>query len=136
MMIPRVWIDEQGPLHFTDLDVPEANGETRRLDAGSMILFENVGGRGHIDRIDDQETMLAFLVLPEYWSPFFSPQFQYKFLRLAATRGSLTQRRGTGSHQVPPRLALKLNAKTSPMIEPCIFPPATLPLMNPGPIGR
>ncbi len=80
MMIPRVWIDEQGPLHFTDLDVPEANGETRRLDAGSMILFENVGGRGHIDRIvDDQETMLAFLVLPEYWSPFFHLSSSTKF---------------------------------------------------------
>jgi hypothetical protein len=130
MMIPRIWTDEQGASHFTDLDLPEAmtptalglpemrstssmpiesfrlitttpqamargwhptparqfvivvrgaiavevsDGETRRLDAGSMIFFEDVGGRGHINRIvDDQEIMLAFLVVPEHWSPSLS----------------------------------------------------------------
>jgi hypothetical protein len=47
-------------------------GERRRLDADSMIFFEDVGGEGHVNRIiDDQEIMLAFLVAPEHWSPAF-----------------------------------------------------------------
>jgi quercetin dioxygenase-like cupin family protein len=130
MMIPRVWVDEQGESHFADLDVLEAmmptarglpdmrstgavpvesfrlitttpqamargwhpapvrqfvivvrgsiavevsDGETRRLDAGSMIFFEDIGGKGHLNRIvDDQEIMLAFLVVSEHWSPNIS----------------------------------------------------------------
>jgi quercetin dioxygenase-like cupin family protein len=126
MMIPRVWVDEQGASHFADLDMPEAmmptalglpdmrstgavplesfrlitttpqamargwhpaparqfvivvrgaiavevsDGETRRLAAGSMIFFEDIRGRGHLNRIvDDQEIMLAVLVVSEHWS--------------------------------------------------------------------
>ena len=50
--------------------VEVSDGETRRLDAGSMIFFEDVVGRGHLNRIvDDQEIMLAFLIVPEHWSP-------------------------------------------------------------------
>ena len=50
--------------------VEVSDGETRRLDAGSMIFFEDVGGRGHLNHIvDDQEIMLAFLIVPEHWSP-------------------------------------------------------------------
>ena len=50
--------------------VEVSDGETRRLDAGSMIFFEDVVGRDHLNRIvDDQEIMLAFLIVPEHWSP-------------------------------------------------------------------
>ena len=50
--------------------VEVSDGETRRLDAGSMIFFEDVVGRGHLNRIvDDQAIMLAFLTVPEHWSP-------------------------------------------------------------------
>jgi quercetin dioxygenase-like cupin family protein len=50
--------------------VEVSDGETRRLDAGSMILFEDVGGRGHLNRVvDDHEIMLGFLVAPEHRSP-------------------------------------------------------------------
>ena len=48
--------------------VEVSDGEMRRLEAGSMIFFEDVSGRGHLNRIvDDQEIMLAFLLVPEYW---------------------------------------------------------------------
>jgi len=44
-------------------------GETRRLDAGSMIFMENVGGRSHWNRmVDYQEIMLAFLIVPKLWN--------------------------------------------------------------------
>jgi quercetin dioxygenase-like cupin family protein len=50
--------------------VEVSDGETRQLVAGSMIFFEDVGGRGHLNRIvDDGEIMLAFLAVPEHWSP-------------------------------------------------------------------
>src|ERR1700722_12098547 len=50
--------------------VEVSDGETRRLDAGSMIFFEDVVGRGHRNRVvDDKEIMLAFLTVPEHWSP-------------------------------------------------------------------
>jgi quercetin dioxygenase-like cupin family protein len=50
--------------------VEVSDGETRQLVAGSMIFFEDVGGRGHLNRVvDDGEIMLAFLVVPEHWSP-------------------------------------------------------------------
>jgi hypothetical protein len=53
--------------------VEVSDGKKRRLDAGSMIFFEDVSGRGHLNRIiDDQEIMLAFLVVPEHWSPNLS----------------------------------------------------------------
>jgi quercetin dioxygenase-like cupin family protein len=51
------------------IDVEVSDGETRRLNAGSMIFFEDLVGRGHLNRIvNDQEIMLAFLVVPEHWS--------------------------------------------------------------------
>jgi hypothetical protein len=53
--------------------VEVSDGETRRLDAGSMILFEDVGGRGHLNHVvDDHEIMLGFLVAPEHRSPSVS----------------------------------------------------------------
>ena len=52
------------------IDVEVSDGETRRLEAGSMIFFEDVGGKGHLNRIvDDQEILLAFLLVPQHWSP-------------------------------------------------------------------
>ena len=50
------------------IDVEVSDGETRRLFSGSMIFFEDVVGRGHLNRIvDDQEILLAFLTVPEHW---------------------------------------------------------------------
>lgn len=50
--------------------VEVSDGEVRRLDPGSMIFFEDVGGKGHLNRIvNDQPILLAFIVVPEHWSP-------------------------------------------------------------------
>lgn len=55
--------------------VEVSDGEARRLDAGSMIFFEDVVGRGHLNCIvDDQKIMLAVLIVSEHWSPL--PQVQ------------------------------------------------------------
>lgn len=49
--------------------VEVSDGETRQLDTGSMIFFEDVSGRGHLNRIvDDREIVLAFLPVPADWS--------------------------------------------------------------------
>jgi hypothetical protein len=50
--------------------VEVSDGATRRLDADSMIFFEDVIGRGHLNRVvDDKEIVLAFLVVFDKWSP-------------------------------------------------------------------
>ena len=55
--------------------VEVSNGETRRLNTGSMIFFEDLVGKGHLNRIvDDQEILLAFLTVPDHWSPSASVQ--------------------------------------------------------------
>jgi hypothetical protein len=50
--------------------VEVSDGETRRLDAGSMIFFEDVGDKGHLNRVvDDKEIVLAFLAASDQWNP-------------------------------------------------------------------
>jgi hypothetical protein len=50
--------------------VEVSDGETRQLNAGLMIFFEDLDGRGHLNRIvDDQDILLAFLLLPDNWHP-------------------------------------------------------------------
>lgn len=49
--------------------VEVSGGETRQLDTRSMIFFEDVSGRGDLNRIvDDREIVLAFLPVPADWS--------------------------------------------------------------------
>jgi quercetin dioxygenase-like cupin family protein len=50
--------------------VEVSDGETLQLNAGSTIFFEDLGGKGHLNRIvDDQEILLALLAVPDHWSP-------------------------------------------------------------------
>src|SRR5689334_24754511 len=49
--------------------VEVSDGEVRRLDPGSMIFLEDIRGKGHLNRmVNDQAIMLAFLIVPEDWS--------------------------------------------------------------------
>src|SRR3984957_8827443 len=50
--------------------VEVSDGETRQLNVGSLIFFEDIDGRGHLNRVvDDKEIVLAFLIVSDQWNP-------------------------------------------------------------------